>query len=94
MPVGLPAGTSGLKRHISITMKFASWTISPVSDISRYVSEGLVDQFQVLQEYFLVETLVAQVPYGYPWQPVRTLLTPIPTHLNPRRTGTSPGALS
>ena len=32
----LPAGTAGLKRHISITMEFASQTISPVPDISRY----------------------------------------------------------
>ena len=35
--MGLPAGTAGLKRHISITMEFASRTISPVPDISRYV---------------------------------------------------------
>ena len=34
--MGLPAGTAGLKRHISITMEFASQTISPVPDISRY----------------------------------------------------------
>ena len=34
--MGLPAGTAGLKRHISITMGFASRTISPVPDVSRY----------------------------------------------------------
>ena len=36
--MGLPAGTAGLKRHMSITMEFASEsrTISPVPDISRY----------------------------------------------------------
>ena len=28
--MGLPAGTAGLKRHISIIMEFASRTISPV----------------------------------------------------------------
>ena len=33
---GLPGGTAGLKRHISITTEFASRTISPVPDISRY----------------------------------------------------------
>ena len=38
--MGLPAGTAGLKRHIRITMEFASWTILPVPDISRYGSEG------------------------------------------------------
>ena len=38
--MGLPAGTAGLKRHIRITMEFASWTILPVLDISRYGSEG------------------------------------------------------
>ena len=36
--MGLPAGTAGLKRHISITMEFASRTISPVPDISRYAA--------------------------------------------------------
>ena len=34
--MGLPAGTAGLKRHRSIAMEFASRTISPVPDISRY----------------------------------------------------------
>ena len=40
--VGPRAGTARLKRHISITMEFASRTISPVTvpDISRYGSEG------------------------------------------------------
>ena len=40
--MGLPAGTAGLKRHISITMEFASQarTISPVPDISRYAESG------------------------------------------------------
>ena len=32
--MGLPAGTAALKRHISITMEFASRTISPVPDIT------------------------------------------------------------
>ena len=40
--MGLPAGTAGLKRHISITTEFAFRTISPVPSISRYVSKGLV----------------------------------------------------
>ena len=61
--MGLPAGTAGLKRHISITMEFASRTISPVPDtgISRYVKFR-----QFLPEYFLGETLVAPVPYVHP----------------------------
>ena len=38
--MGLPAVTAGLKRHKSITMEFASRTISPVHDISRYGPGG------------------------------------------------------
>ena len=35
-----PSGTAGLKRQINITTEFASRTISPVPDISRYALEG------------------------------------------------------
>ena len=38
--MGLPAGTAGLKRHISITTEFASRTISSVPDFSRYASQA------------------------------------------------------
>ena len=38
---GPDGGTAGLKRHISITMEFASQTISPVPDISRYALEEI-----------------------------------------------------
>ena len=45
-------------------MKFASWTISPVSDISRYVSEGLVTMSCPSWRWHRT---------GSRWFPVRTL---------------------
>ena len=72
--MGLPPA-AGLRRHISITMEFASRTISPVpGDISRYVSEGLVSS---------VSPRVFPSPGGNAGgarssQPVRKLLTPLP----------------
>ena len=46
---GLPVRTGGLpvKRHISITMEFASRTISPVTVISCYGSEGLISSISM-----------------------------------------------
>ena len=89
--MGLPASTAGLKRHISITMESASRTISPVPDISRYVSECLVSS--VSPRIFPGGNGGGASPVRSP-QPVWKLLTPLPVHLHPKSLRLSTSATS
>ena len=89
--MGLPAGTAVLKRGISISMEFASRTISPVPDISRYVSEDLFSS--VSPRIFPGGNAGCASPVGSP-QPVQKVLTPLPAHLHQKSLRLSTSATS